>query len=79
MITSTSNQQMKQVSLLLKKSKERRNSKAFVVEGPRMVVEAPVETLRAVYVAESFENNVENASLLVELKNKSERAYISIF
>jgi len=74
MITSTSNQQMKQVSLLLKKSKERRNSKAFVVEGPRMVVEAPVETLRAVYVAESFENNVENASLLVELKNKSERA-----
>ena len=60
MITSTSNQQMKNVSALLKKSKERRNSKTFVVEGPRMVVEAPVKSIKAVYVAENFENNKES-------------------
>ena len=75
MITSTSNQQMKQVSLLLKKSKERKNTRTFVVEGPRMVVEAPVERLKAVYVAESFDNNAENKALLQELKEKCEKAH----
>ena len=74
MITSTSNQQMKNVSALLKKSKERRNSKTFVVEGPRMVVEAPVKSIKAVYVAENFENNKENDSLLSELKDKCNKA-----
>lgn len=75
MITSTSNQQMKQVSLLLKKGKERRATKSFVVEGPRMVVEAPEESLKAVYVAESFENNMENKSVLTELKDKCEKTH----
>lgn len=74
MITSTSNQQMKNISTLLKKSKERRTTKSFVVEGPRMVVEAPVEGLKAVYVAESYENNVENKSILQALKEKSAQA-----
>ena len=74
MITSTNNQQMKQVSLLLKKSKERKTTKTFVVEGPRMVVEAPVERLKAVYAAESFENNKENVALLRELKEKCSKA-----
>lgn len=74
MITSTSNQQMKQISLLLKKSKERKNTKTFVVEGPRMVVEAPVERLKAVYVAEGFENNKENSVLVKELKDKCNKA-----
>ena len=60
MITSTNNQQLKAVSALLKKSKERKEKKAFVVEGPRMVVEAPAEELKAVYVAESFEKNPEH-------------------
>lgn len=70
MITSTNNQQLKAVSALLKKSKERREKKAFVVEGPRMVVEAPAEKLKAVYVAESFEKNPENKALLKELGEK---------
>lgn len=74
MITSTSNQQMKNVSALLKKSKERKNSKTFVVEGPRMVVEAAIEALKAIYVAESFENSKENTSLLRELKDKCSKA-----
>ncbi len=70
MITSASNQQLKQVNALLKKSKERKEKKAFVVEGPRMVEEAPVEALKAIYVAESFEKNIENQSLLNELRHK---------
>ncbi len=75
MITSTSNQQMKQVSLLLKKSKERKTTKSFVVEGPRMVVEASVDALKAVYVAEGFENNRENDALLKELQDKCNKAH----
>jgi len=74
MITSASNQQMKQVSLLLKKSKERRVTKSFVVEGPRMVVEAPTKMLKAVYVAENFEQNMDNAKLLHELQEKCKNA-----
>ena len=74
MITSANNQQLKQVSALLKKAKERREKKAFVVEGPRMVVEAPAESLKAVYVAESFEKNAENQALLEELGKKCKTA-----
>ncbi len=70
MITSTSNQQIKQVSALLKKSKERREKKSFVVEGPKMVMEAPAEWLKAVYVSEFFEKNPENKTFLMELENK---------
>ena len=72
MITSANNQQLKSVSALLKKSKERREKKSFVVEGPRMVVEAPAESLKAVYIAESYENNPENQTVLTELRNKCE-------
>jgi len=74
MITSANNQQLKQVSALLKKAKERKEKKAFVVEGPRMVVEAPTESLKAVYVAESFEKNPENQNLLKELEKKCQDA-----
>lgn len=75
MITSVSNQQMKSVSALLKKTKERKGSKSFVVEGPRMVTEAPVAALKAVYVAESYENNTDNKTVLQELKQKCEQAH----
>ena len=75
MITSTSNQQMKNISSLLKKGKERKKTKTFVVEGPRMVVEAPVESLKAVYVAESYEKNIENQITLQELKIKCDQAH----
>ncbi|MBQ6811903.1 MAG: RNA methyltransferase [Agathobacter sp.] len=72
MITSANNQQLKAVSALLKKAKERREKKAFVVEGPRMVVEAPAESLKAVYVAESYESNPENQMVLTKLRSKCE-------
>lgn len=68
MITSTSNQQMKQLSALVKKSKERKEKKLFVVEGTKMVAEAPKSWLRAVYVSESYEGNVENRQLLDSIR-----------
>ena len=70
MITSVNNQQLKQVAALLKKAKERREKKAFVVEGPKMVEEAPTEWLKAVYVSEFFENAIENQPLLKVLKDR---------
>lgn len=72
MITSTSNQQIKQISALLKKSKERREKKSFVVEGPKMVQEAPADWLKAVYVSEFFVEKPENKEFLRELEEKCE-------
>lgn len=70
MITSTSNQQMKQLSALLKKSKERREKKVFVVEGTKMVQEAPISWLKAVYVSETYAAQVEHQTLLQHLTDK---------
>jgi TrmH family RNA methyltransferase len=39
---------------LLKKSKERQKQKAFVVEGPKMCLEAPLARVQEIYVSESF-------------------------
>ena len=54
MITSTSNQQMKNLMLLMKKAKARNEQKLFVVEGRKMFQEVPEEWLKQVYVSESF-------------------------
>lgn len=54
MITSTSNQQMKNLSLLMKKAKARNEQGIFVVEGRKMFREVPKEWLQQVYVSESF-------------------------
>lgn len=43
MITSSSNQQMKNIALLNKKAKTRREQGIFVVEGRKMFQEAPAE------------------------------------
>lgn len=67
MITSTSNQQMKALSALLKKSKERKEKGVFVVEGTKMVAEAPKAWLQSVYVSESYEKNPENKKVTQEL------------
>ena len=66
MITSTSNQQIKQLTALLKKSKERKEKKLFVVEGKKMVDEVPITKLRAVYVSESYANNPANAQIIID-------------
>lgn len=54
MITSSSNQRIKQVIQWQSKAKERRKDKVFVVEGVKMYLEAPVELIREVYVSQGF-------------------------
>lgn len=54
MITSSSNQRIKQVIQWQSKSKERRKDKVFVVEGVKMYLEAPTELVREVYVSSGF-------------------------
>ena len=54
MITSTANPRVKNLIQLQKKGKVRKEQQCFVVEGIKMVLEAPPERLRAVYMSESF-------------------------
>ena len=62
MITSTSNQQMKNLSLLMKKAKARNEQGVFVVEGRKMAEEIPQNWLEKTYVSETFLH--ENGSFL---------------
>lgn len=56
MITSTSNVQIKQIMALLKKSKERKEQKAFVIEGRKMFEEICQDKSRVVkaYFSDSY-------------------------
>ena len=54
MITSTTNNRIKKLVALSQKAKLRREEDVFLVEGPRMFVEAPKSWIREVYVSESF-------------------------
>lgn len=56
MITSTSNQQVKNLIQLQKKAKERTAQDVFIVEGPKMYQEVPQDRLVHTYVSESFYN-----------------------
>ena len=62
---------MKQLSALLKKAKERKEKKSFVVEGTKMVAEAPKAWLRAVYVSEAYANEKEHGALLRDLQEEA--------
>lgn len=57
MITATSNSQVKYVVALQNKSRLRREKKEFVVEGIKMVLEAPQDRIVKVYASESFEKS----------------------
>ena len=54
MITSASNNRIKEILNLKKKPKARRESGLFIIEGPRMAEETPEELLESIYVSESF-------------------------
>ncbi|MBQ8662471.1 MAG: RNA methyltransferase [Eubacterium sp.] len=54
MITSTSNQQVKNLVQLQKKGKARREQGQFIVEGIRMFAEIPDAWIQQVYVSETF-------------------------
>lgn len=64
MITSTSNQQMKTIVQLNKKTKARRELRAFIVEGIKMFRETPPELLQRVYVSEQFLKDEKNGAYL---------------
>ena len=66
MITSASNQQIKNLTALMKKSKERKKQGVFVVEGPKMCFEAPNDWVKAVYVSESYISNPDNDKKIKE-------------
>lgn len=61
MITSTSNQQVKEIVQLQKKSKVRNQAGVFVVEGIRMVQETPADRLEKLYVTEGFYKKYKDA------------------
>jgi len=62
MITSTSNEQIKNIIQLKEKAKVRKQKKLFVVEGIKMFREIPKDKLVSVFVSEKFEK--ENEKLL---------------
>lgn len=55
MISSTTNARIKNLMQLKKSAKARKEQKCFLVEGPRMFFEVPMEQLLEVYVTEEFE------------------------
>lgn len=54
MITSHANKGVKEAIQLVQKAKARRESGLFIVEGIKMFLEAPVEAIEKVYVAEGM-------------------------
>lgn len=78
-ITSTSNSQVRQLSLLQKKSKERTARDVFVVEGIKMFREVPRERLVHTYVSQSFyQKNQKLFSDIPELTLLSDRVFESV-
>lgn len=54
MITSTGNDRVRRVVALVQKSKARRDEKVFIIEGMKMLREAPVLQVDEVFVTEKF-------------------------
>lgn len=74
MITSTSSAQVKHVLLIQKKAKARKEYREFIVEGHKMVMEAPADRVVKVYASETFYNN--NEKLIQDLISKNEEIEI---
>ncbi len=55
MITSAANPQVKALRTLASSSKKRREEGVFLAEGPRMVMEAPPDLVKAVYCSASYQ------------------------
>lgn len=66
MISSTSNQQIKNIQALQKKAKERKKQSVFVAEGPRMCFESPRDLIQKIYVSESFSEETRYSTQLKE-------------
>ncbi|MCR5416542.1 MAG: RNA methyltransferase [Pseudobutyrivibrio sp.] len=70
MITGTNNKQIKNITSLIKKARERKAQRLFVVEGIRAVGEVPVELLESIYYVEGFGDSTEGRQLLDEISSK---------
>lgn len=77
MITSTSNPRIKNLIQLQKKGKARREQQCFVVEGLKMVLEAPTERLKAIYMSENFSRGEEQRQA-VEKKAAASGSFLEI-
>lgn len=66
MITSVTNQKVKRVVQLNKKSSQRKKEGVFVVEGIKMFLEAPNEWLEEVYVSEGYLRQMEDGIIKAE-------------
>ena len=75
MITSASNQKIKQVKLLLSSAKERRLKGVFIAEGIKMFNEAPRERLKQVFVSESALKDIDVNSLSCEVETVADDIY----
>ncbi len=53
-ITSTGNAQIRNINQLRKKGAERAAQDLFIAEGMKMLLEAPAEQIRKIYISESF-------------------------
>lgn len=75
MITSASNQKIKQVKLLLSSAKERRIQKVFVAEGIKMFNEAPKDRLKQVFVSESACKDIDISEAFCEVEIVSDDVF----
>ena len=59
MITSQTNPRVKNLAVLIEKSKERKEQQVFIAEGMKMFLEAPLESLKEVYLSQSFREKLD--------------------
>ena len=71
MITSTKNEQIKNIATLQKKARERKAQRLFVVEGVRAVSEVPGQLLKAVYITTDLLNSETGKSLAHDIETKA--------
>lgn len=69
-ITSTNNQQIKNIQLLNEKAKFRKETGLFVAEGIKIFLEAPSELISRVYVTESYLNKSEYKDKIAALPHE---------
>ncbi|WP_029324096.1 TrmH family RNA methyltransferase [Butyrivibrio sp. AE3004] len=71
MITSTNNSRIKRIAEYSKKAKARREDGVFLVEGIRMLREAPLEDIREVYATSHFLSNLsaEDSNIIEEIQS----------
>lgn len=81
MITSTSNQRVKELLQLQKKSKARNQAGVFLAEGSRMVMETPKERLKKLYVSETYfrkhDKDLKALKVVPEVMSDTVFAYVS--